>query len=197
MTTLGISKSAIAGQSLGGTVALEFALDFPDRTAGIILIAAGGYSRAGAKLGALNPLRYPLINAILMSFSSYPAVVKRFYAYVYRDPAPFAGDTALVREACDINRTPHARNAFYWMQRALNFDFALPDPSRINTIAVPTLILWGREDRVIDVQTAERFHKDIAGSQVVIIDDAGHMVQEEKPDAVNGAIASFLDAIPW
>ena len=69
--------------------------------------------------------------------------------------------------------------------------------SRIKSVAVPTLIIWGREDRVVDARTAARFQQDIAGSQLVIIDDAGHMVHEEKPDAVNHAIASFLDTIRW
>jgi pimeloyl-ACP methyl ester carboxylesterase len=43
----------------------------------------------------------------------------------------------------------------------------------------------------------QRFRKDIAGSRLVVIDDAGHMVHEEKPDAVNRAITSFLDAVRW
>ncbi len=196
ITAMGIPKPAVAGQSLGGTVALEFALDFPDRTAGLVLIDAGGYSR-GVKMGVLNPLRYQVTNAVLMSFSSYPAVVKGFYSYLYHDPARFAGDPALVSEACAINRTPNARNAFYWMQRALDFDFALPDVRRIKSVAVPTLIVWGREDRIVDVRTAARFQQDITGSQLVVIDDAGHMVHEEKPDAVNRAITSFLDIIRW
>jgi len=101
----------------------------------------------------------------------------------------------LVQEACDINRTPNALLSVYRMQRALNFDFALPDVSRIKSVAVPTLIIWGREDRVVDVRTAARFHRDITGSQLVVVDGAGHMVHEEKPDAVNQAITSFLDTL--
>ena len=83
------------------------------------------------------------------------------------------------------------------MQRGAKFDFAIPEVSRIKSVAAPTLILWGRDDRVANIRTAGRFHKDIAGSQLAIIDDAGHMVHEEKPDAVNHAITSFLDAIRW
>jgi len=196
MNTMGISKSVVAGQSLGGTVALQFALDFRERTAGIVLIGAGGYPRVG-KLGALNPLVHQTTNAILMSFSSYATSVKCLFRYIYRDPAPFARDSAFVAEICKINRTPNARAAFYWMQRALNFDFAIPDVTRIKSVAVPTLIMWGRDDKVVDIQTAARFEHDISGSQLVIIDDAGHMVHEEKPDAVNRAIVSFLDAIHW
>jgi 4,5:9,10-diseco-3-hydroxy-5,9,17-trioxoandrosta-1(10),2-diene-4-oate hydrolase len=196
MTTMGIPKAVVAGQSLGGTVALEFALDFPERTAGLVLVAAGGYP-SGVTLGALNPLLHRTTHAILMSFASYPASVKGFFRYIYHDPARFARDSALVAEICDINRTPNARDAFYWMQRALHFDFAIPDVTRIKSVAAPTLIVWGRNDRIVDVRTATRFQQDIAGAQLVVIDDAGHMVHEEKPDAVNRAIASFLDAIRW
>jgi pimeloyl-ACP methyl ester carboxylesterase len=188
MTTMGIPKAVVGGWSLGGTVALEFALDFPERTAGLVLIDAGGYPHGIAH-------QTQMTNAILMSFSSYPASVKAFFRYLYHDPAPFARDSALVREICDINRTPNARDAVYWMQRALHFDYALPDVSRIKSVAVPTLIVWGRDDRAVDVRAAARFQQDIAGSQLVVIDDAGHAVHEEKPDAVNRAIASFLDAI--
>jgi len=196
MVAMQIPKAVVAGQSLGGTVALEFALDFPQQTAGLVLIDSGGYP-SGVRLGQLNPLVHQSTNAILMSFSSYPASVKALFPYLYHDPAPFARDSAFVAGICDINRTPNARAAFYWMQRALHFDFALPDVTRIKSVTVPTLIVWGRDDRIVDVRNATRFQHDIAGSQLVVIDDAGHSVHEEKPDAVNRAIASFLDAIRW
>lgn len=204
MTQTGIAKAAIAGHSLGGAVALEFSLDFPERTAELILIASGGYPREEMP-GALNlllhrPLAPPVqrgMNAILMSFGAYPFVVKRFYSFFYHDPTPFARDAKLIQETCDINRTPNAWDAMYWMQRALNFDFAIPDVTRIKSVNVPTLIIWGREDRIVNVQTAERFHQEIPRSQLAVIDGAGHMVHEEKPDAVNNAITSFLDIVHW
>ncbi|MGA7124348.1 MAG: alpha/beta hydrolase [Polyangiaceae bacterium] len=196
MTAMGIPKAVVAGQSLGATVALEFALDFPEKTAGIVLIDSGGYPR-GVTLGPHNPLRHRMTHAILMSLSSYPIVVKAFFSVLYHEPRSFARDSALVAEFCDINRTPNARDAFFWMLRALRFDFAIPDVSRIRNVAVPTLIVWGRNDRVVDVATASRFQQDIAGSQLVVIDEAGHQVHEEQPEAVNRAIASFLDSIRW
>ncbi len=196
MTTMGIPKPVVAGQSLGGAVALEFALDFPERTAGLVLIAAGGYPR-GETPGILKLLAFRPTSAILMSFSSYPAIVKGFFPSIFRDPAPFARDSAYVAEICDINRTPNARDAFYWIQRAVHFDFAIPDVTRIKSVAAPTLIIWGRDDRIVDVRTATRFQQDIAGSQLLVIDDAGHSVHMEKPDAVNRAITSFLDDIRW
>jgi 4,5:9,10-diseco-3-hydroxy-5,9,17-trioxoandrosta-1(10),2-diene-4-oate hydrolase len=195
MAIMNIPKAVVAGHSLGGTVALEFAIDFPELTTGLVLIAAGGYSR-GAMPGALF-LRRRTLNAILMSFSSYPAVLGRLLAYLYDNPVPFTSDSAFLGELSKINRTPNARKAYYWMQRALQFDFAIPDVSRIKSVAAPTLIVWGRNDRVIDARIASRFQQEIAGSQQVVIDGAGHMVHEEKPAEVNGAIASFIDLIRW
>jgi hypothetical protein len=107
---------------------------------------SGGYPREEMP-GALNllvhrPLNPPMqrtINAVLMSFGSYPFIVKGFYSFFYHDPTPFARDTALVREACDINRTPNAWDAMYWMQRGLNFDFALPDVNHAITSFLDTI----------------------------------------------------------
>jgi pimeloyl-ACP methyl ester carboxylesterase len=129
-----------------------------------------------------------------MSFGSYPFVVRSFYPFLYHDPTPFEHDAELLREVCDINRTPNAWDAMYWMQRALNFDFAIPDVLRIKSATVPTLIVWGRADRVVGLNVASRFQNDISGSQLVVVDDAGHMVHEEKPEPVNRAILSFLQS---
>jgi len=60
---------------------------------------------------------------------------------------------------------------------------AIPDVTRIKSVAVPTLFVWGRDDRAEDVQTATRFQQDIAGAQLVVIDDASHAVHEEKPES--------------
>ena len=198
MNRLGIARAAIAGQSLGGTVALAFALDFPDRTSGVVLIASGGYSRGGKigeRLGAFNPFRHRLTSEIVASLLVYRAVVRIFDRYVYHNPNPFERDEARIREICSIYRTPNALSSLYRMQKGLDWDFALPDPDRIRTIAVPTLIIWGRQDRVVPLETASRFHADIADSQLVVVDAAGHNVHEERAGAVNDAILAFLASL--
>ncbi len=59
-------------------------------------------------------------------------------------------------------------------------------------IDLPTLILWGREDRWIPVDRGERLHALIPGSEFNIIDDAGHLAIEERPDALLSAIRTFI-----
>jgi pimeloyl-ACP methyl ester carboxylesterase len=66
------------------------------------------------------------------------------------------------------------------------------DAERIRTIAVPTLVLWGRDDRIVPVEWAERFHEEIAGSRLVILDGLGHVPQEEDPERSLEPVEAFL-----
>jgi pimeloyl-ACP methyl ester carboxylesterase len=62
-----------------------------------------------------------------------------------------------------------------------------------STIHLPTLIIWGREDPLINVSHGIRLHGDIPGSRLVIIDECGHVPQEERPAETFAALAEFLD----
>ena len=63
---------------------------------------------------------------------------------------------------------------------------------RIAELKLPTLIIWGRRDGLIPPENAERFHRDIAGSTMVIFDDLGHMPQEEQPARTVAVVREFL-----
>jgi pimeloyl-ACP methyl ester carboxylesterase len=65
---------------------------------------------------------------------------------------------------------------------------------KISTIRKPTLIIWGDQDRLIDVSNAYRFQRDIPGSQLLVIPGSGHVPMEESPREVLGAIREFLSA---
>ena len=64
---------------------------------------------------------------------------------------------------------------------------------RLPEIRQPTLILWGRKDHLIPVENAERFHRDIDNSTLVIWDDLGHVPHEEDPARTVRALQSFLE----
>jgi pimeloyl-ACP methyl ester carboxylesterase len=63
---------------------------------------------------------------------------------------------------------------------------------RIVDVKTPTLILWGGRDRLASPKNAERFRQDIAGSQVVMFDDLGHVPHEEDPVRTVAAAKKFL-----
>jgi pimeloyl-ACP methyl ester carboxylesterase len=66
------------------------------------------------------------------------------------------------------------------------------DSDRIKTITIPTLILWGGLDHHVPVPDAQRFHRDIAGSQLVVFNQLGHLPQEEDPAQTVKALEDFL-----
>ena len=63
---------------------------------------------------------------------------------------------------------------------------------KINSIAIPTLIIWGDQDQVIPVANAFLFQKNIKGSQLEILKDVGHVPMEEAPKKVIDIITSFI-----
>jgi pimeloyl-ACP methyl ester carboxylesterase len=63
---------------------------------------------------------------------------------------------------------------------------------RLQTIHRPTLILWGREDKLIPLGFGEQFHQEITGSQLLVIDNCGHMPQVESPREFATAVLRFL-----
>jgi 3-oxoadipate enol-lactonase len=67
--------------------------------------------------------------------------------------------------------------------------------NRLAGIAMPTLIVAGRDDVVTPLAQAEELHRGIAGSRLVVIDDAGHALSMEKPAALSAAIATFIEAL--
>ena len=63
---------------------------------------------------------------------------------------------------------------------------------RLHRIAVPTLVLWGREDALVPVVYAEEFAQRIAGSRVEVLDDCGHAMQADQPEQVFNLVTEFL-----
>jgi pimeloyl-ACP methyl ester carboxylesterase len=63
---------------------------------------------------------------------------------------------------------------------------------RLHRIAVPTLVLWGRDDALVPVVYAEEFARRITGSRVEVLDDCGHAMQGDQPERTLKAITEFL-----
>jgi pimeloyl-ACP methyl ester carboxylesterase len=64
--------------------------------------------------------------------------------------------------------------------------------TRIGTLAHPTLVIWGEEDRVFPIAVGEELHRTIGGSQFARIPQAGHIPQWEQPDLVNPVLIAFI-----
>ncbi len=178
LNELKIDRASLVGNSLGGWVAADFALAHPERIDRLVLCDAAGYAAVPKTMDprALNALRLASREDIRylgpLTFHD-----KRFYEDVdlaFKQRVT-AGDGYTVNQVLDS---------------ILRGEDVLD--GRVGAIHKPTLILWGREDRLIPLSLAERFHNEIAGSRLEIIDNCGHMPHVECSDEFNHALMKFF-----
>lgn len=182
---LGVKRPHIAGNSMGGWIALRYAMDYPDELSSLILIDSAGVSGAIPSellLLATSETYNPLILAdlddgdrLLRCVMHNPPRLPR------RLKAAFHADALAHRDQLD---------AIFWIIAREMRDGPLN--SRLNSVRAPTLILWGREDRIIDVSCVAALKSGIPHAKAVIWDDIGHVPMIEAPEETATAIKDFI-----
>jgi len=189
MDSLGLSDAVLVGHSMGGAIAAEVAIEYPQRVRGLVLIASAG-------LGAREPLlfrvaRWPVLGPAVLAFRG-RGLTARLLKSTFFDPGK-------VTEA-DVDQyyapvaLPDYGRALRGALRHFRFD-ALG--GRLDRIAAPTLVLWGEEDRWAPLGLGRALAGGITRSAFLSVPHAGHAVQEEAPDDVNHLLITFLkDGLP-
>jgi pimeloyl-ACP methyl ester carboxylesterase len=183
---LGVERSAVAGNSLGGLLALKFAMTFPERTDRLVLLNAAGHPyqvRGGMTM--LDLAAMPVLGGILSRITP-RFVVARAVREVYQDASLVTPD--LIQRHYDLLRRRGNREA---LRKGLATEWTL-EREAIRSLEQPTLILWGASDRLIAAEVAELFHQDIPDSQLVVYGDAGHVPMEETPAQSGRDVRAFL-----
>lgn len=187
MDKLGVERAVIGGNSLGGHVALMAALTKPERVAKLILVDATGYPLEPASIPIGFKLsRVPIVNQIAR-VALPRRIIEVSVRNVYGDPSRVTPE--IVDRYYELTLREGNRRALGQRVR-LVMDDAITE--RIPTIKLPTLILWGAKDQLVPVAAAKRFAQDIAGSELVIFDDLGHVPHEEDPVKTVDAVQKFL-----
>ena len=78
------------------------------------------------------------------------------------------------------------------LYRSGDFDKLVPYEGRVAALDVPALIVWGEEDRFAGVQMAHRFHEELPGSELAVLDGAGHFVWDDEPERATDVLVDFL-----
>lgn len=188
----GIDRAILVGNSSGGTLATAFTLAHPERVLALIQVDAAIYQTMPTSplLGWL--LGTPQVNHIG------PLITRRL--------SGGQGD-AFIRSAWfDPNRVeadPEIIAGYRKPLMAENWDRALWEHTkatrapglaeRLGEIQVPTLVISGAQDRIVPVENSQRLAQDIPGAQLVVIENCGHLPQEECPAAFLAAINDFLE----
>ena len=187
LNVMHIQKCALAGNSLGGSIAWRYTVAHPEKIDKLILIDASGYPLKNEK-GSLGfkLATIPIINNLLLVVTPKflirksletvfydnqlisDAIVTRYYEMLLRE-GNRAATLSLFKNRTSISAEP------------------------IKTITRPTLILWGDQDQLISVDNAYLFQKDIQGSALTIYKNVGHTPMEEAPQRVAASLESFLN----
>jgi len=189
MDQLHVQRCVLAGNSLGGGIAWETAYALPDRVEKLVLVDSGGYPAVSTSVPiGFRLARIPVLNRLTQSFLP-RGLIESSLRSVYGDPSKVT--PALIDRYFDMTIREGNRAALVRRFGQMNFG---GEGGRIATLKLPTLIIWGGKDRLIPPENAERFHRDIAGSQLVIFEDLGHVPQEEDPVHTAAALEKFLAA---
>jgi pimeloyl-ACP methyl ester carboxylesterase len=187
LDALKVQHCVMVGNSFGGAVAWETALALPQRVDRLVLVDSAGYPpRAdsvpiGFRLAQIPALQ-PLIQQILPR-----SMVASSVRNVYGDPSKVTPE--LVNRYYELTLREGNRAALHErFKQSRGGEHA----SQISLIKQPTLIIWGHEDHLIPQVFGERFHTDIAGSQLIVLDGLGHVPHEEDPARTVAALKPFL-----
>ncbi|WP_051183352.1 alpha/beta fold hydrolase [Nocardia vinacea] len=178
---LGVANASVVGNSLGGNIAWNFALDYPRRVHRLVLINATGYPGKSLPL-ALRLARNPIGRVLLPRLASRSATARNLRSAV-GSRSSVVDDEMIDRVYAMLTR-PGNQQAF--------IDFANTDQidrtAEIPAIAAPTLVLRSAS---IDGQ---HFTRDIPGSLERVHPHGGHLLPDEDPDRVTSAVLNFLTA---
>lgn len=173
----------VAGASMGGAAAIDFALDFPDAVEKLVLLDSAGFA-AGPAMGKFM---MPPLDSWATAFLKNPGVRRRISQQAYCDRTFVTPDAELC--AALHLQMPNWKEALIGFTKSGGYNFLSNSIQKLN---LPTLIVWGEQDKILGTKDAYRFQKTIPGSQLVWIAECGHVPHLEKPRNTAQAIRSFL-----
>jgi pimeloyl-ACP methyl ester carboxylesterase len=188
---LGLIRFTLGGNSMGGGVAWAYALDHADKVERLVLVDAAGWPmtrKGGASIFAI--MRDPLGRALLRDIDARPLVAQGLRA-AYLDPKLVT--PALVDRYADLARAPGHRDILLGLQTGPRREATAADLSRIH---VPTLVMFGQEDRLIPAADGRKFHKAIPGATLILYPGVGHVPMEQIPDRSAADLKAWLSAHP-
>ena len=179
LTELKIERASLIGNSLGGWVAAAFALAHPARVDRLVLCDAVGYA---ALAQAMDPRALSALRLASREDIQYLGPLTLRDRRFYQDVDAIFKQRVTAGDGYTVGRL---------LDSMIRGDDTLDN--RLNVINRPTLILWGRDDKLIPLTFGERFHQEITNSRLQIIDNCGHMPQVECPDQFVTAVLQFFN----
>jgi len=187
MEALGLRNVTFVGNSLGGAVAVIMSIRHSDKVGRMVLVDAGGY-----------PMDLPtIVKAAKTPGAAF--FTNLFYGrwmVEWNLKEVYYNDDWITEEQVqayhDRLRTKNGLDAMVSLSRSIDFDRFSDYLEAARQLQVPTLIIWGENDRWIPLEIGLQFHRDLPDSRLVVIPECGHVPQEEYPGVTAMLIRDFI-----
>jgi haloalkane dehalogenase len=182
---LELGPVALVTHDWGVMVGLRWACEHPS-AAGSLTISDGGFFSDRRWHDLANVMRTPGEGEQLIR-----AYTPEGFAAVMRTMSSGIGDEAIAEYwksfADDTRRLGHLE-----LYRSGDFEKLVPFEGRVAALGLPTLILWGEQDRFASVKMARRFHQELPHSELVLLEGTGHFIWDDEPERATSALVDFL-----
>ena len=162
----------LVGASMGGAAAIDFTLQYPEAVAKLVLLDSAGL----AKQPAIGKFMFAPLDTLATEFLRNPKIRQSISRAAYFDKS-FASLDAQTCAALHLNCQNWNKSLIAFTKSGGYGSFK----QRLNEIKQPTLILWGKQDKILGIKDAPKFATAIANSQLVWIDNCGHVPHLEQP----------------
>ena len=172
----------LVGASMGGATAIDFTLTYPEVVDKLVLIDSAGLT----KQPIVGKFMFPPLDYLATEFLRQPKVRRNISKAAYYDKSFASADA---QTCTDLHLKSEG-----WNRALISFTKSGGYGSfikQLNQIAQPTLIVWGREDRILGTKDAAKFKQGFINSHLIWIEKCGHVPHLEKPQITSEAINSF------
>ena len=189
LDALGVQKFVLAGNSLGGHIAWATALAHPQRVSQLILVDSAGYPLVSQSVPiGFQIARLPGVRK-LMEYVLPRGVIQSSLRNVYGDPSKVTPE--LVDRYYELTLRAGNRAALaHRFQQGL-----FGETEALKTLKIPSLVIWGAQDRLIPLDNAQKFVRDLPNARLLVFDDLGHVPHEEDPQRTVDAVRAFLNIV--
>lgn len=173
----GYSNTHIVAHSMGGQIALNMALIAPEKINKLVLLCSSGYLKRAKK--------FLILTSYLPYFDKFVHYHIQRKGIKHHLRNVFFDQTLINDELIQEFGKPLNDKGFYKaLIRLLRHREGDLLPKQLRDIHVPTLLIWGEEDRVVPVEVGQRLVSDLPDAQLITYEKTGHLITEERPELV-------------
>jgi haloalkane dehalogenase len=184
--TLGVERCVPVVHDWGGLIGLRWACDHPDAVTGLV-ISSSGFFPDGKWHGMAQAMRTPGVGEQALA-----GLDRDGFGGLLRATNAGFGDDELDEYFKGLADDARKRNA---LELYRSGDFEKLAGYRLADLNVPVLLLWGANDEFAPIAGAHRFQRELADTELVTIEDAGHFVWDEQPARCAAALTAFLEGL--